>query len=548
MTAAVATPARRTAARTGPLTGTGTLLRFMLRRDRVRFPAWTLGLAAFMSYFVTALPQIYATPADIRAVAPLLQGPMGALFGGPGYGMDDPRLEHLLAGLYGVYVLLGAGLMSLLTVVRHTRTEEHAGRSELVRSNVVGRHAQLTAALVMTAAMNVVVVALVGALMTGQGFETTGSWLFAVSAGAVGMSFAGVAATTVQLSEYPRAAAGAAGGALGGAFALRALGDMTSEHGNVLSWLSPIGWAQQTAPYVLDRWWPLGISVAFTAATATLGYALSSRRDLAAGLVPPRPGPARAAPWLRSPLALAWRLHRAQIVGWALALVVAGGAYGAFTGPALDVFEDAPEELLVVMGGTEDIGNGFLTVLALTFGITVAVYAVLAAQTIRTEETSGRAEPVLGTAVSRSGWLGSHLLVTATGSLVLLLASGLATGVGAAISVGEAGLVADMVLATVSFAPAVWVVLALAALLYGAAPRALAAVWALVVYGMIVGFFAPLLDLPDAALWPSPFEHVGGYPLEPVSVVGLVVLTLVAAGLAAAGITAFRRRDVLGTG
>ncbi|WP_460979354.1 ABC transporter permease, partial [Pseudactinotalea suaedae] len=397
-------------------------------------------LAAFMGYFVTALQQVYATPEDIRAIAPLMRGPMGALFGGPGYGMDDPRLEHLLAGLYGVYILLGAGLMSLLTVVRHTRTEEHSGRAELIRSNVVGRHAQLTAALVLTTGMNLVVVGLIGAVMTGQGFDTAGSWLFAVGVGAVGLSFAGVAATTAQLSEYPRAAAGAAGAALGGAFALRALGDMTSEHGNALSWLSPIGWAQQTAPYVLDRWWPLAISVAFAILTAALGYTLSTRRDLAAGLVPPRPGPSRAAPWLRSPLALAWRLQRAQLVGWSLALAVGGGAYGAFTGPALDVFDDAPEELLVVMGGTENITSGFLGVLALTFGVTVAVYAVLAAQTARAEEASGRAEPVLATAVSRQRWLGTHLGVVALGSLWLLLVSGLATGIGAGLSVGNGSL------------------------------------------------------------------------------------------------------------
>lgn len=552
MSAALATTVdrRRSGAATGgnALTGTRTLLRFMLRRDRVRFPAWTLGLTLFMFYFVSALPQIYATPADIRAVAPLMQGPMGALFGGPGYGMDDPRLEHLLTGLYGVYILLGAGLMSLLTVVRHTRSEEHAGRSELVRSSVVGRHAQLTAALVITAAMNLVVVALVGALMAGQGFDTAGSWLFAASVGAVGMSFAGVAATTAQLSEYPRTAAGAAGAVLGGAFALRALGDMTSEHGNVLSWLSPIGWAQQTAPYVLDRWWPVAISVAFASATAALGYALSTRRDLAAGLVPPRPGSARAAAWLRSPLALAWRLQRAQLIGWSVALVVAGGAYGAFTGPALDVFDDAPEELLAVMGGAENITAGFLGVLALTFALAVAVYAVLAAQGVRAEEVSGRTEPVLATAVSRRRWLGAHLGVVAVGSLWLLLASGLATGVGAALSVGDGRLVAQMVGATVAFSPAVWVVLAVAALLYGAAPRALPAVWALVGYALIVGFFGPLLDLPDAALWLSPFEHVGDYPVEPVAGAGLAVLTLLAAGISAAALSAFGRRDVLGTG
>ncbi|WP_420113396.1 ABC transporter permease [Pseudactinotalea sp.] len=551
MSTATATPSTTSSTagdRGSALTGTGTLLWFMLRRDRIRFWAWSLGIPAFMGYFVVALQQVYATPEDVQAVAPLFQGPMGALFGGPGYGMDDPGLEHLLAGLYGVYIILGAALMSLLTVVRHTRAEEHSGRSELVRASVVGRHAQLTAALILTAAMNVVVVVLIGALMSGQGFDAAGSWLFAVSAGAVGMSFAGVAATTAQLTEYPRAASSAAGAVLGTSFALRALGDMTSEHGNVLSWLSPIGWAQQTAPYTLNRWWPLAISAAFAAGTMALGYVLSTRRDLAAGLVPPRPGPARAEPWLGSPLALAWRLQRAQVIGWSIALAVFGAAYGAFTGPALDIFDDAPAELVAVMGGGEEIANGFLNVLALTFGLTIAVFVVLAVQGFRGEELSGRAEPVLATAVSRQRWLGCQLMVTALAALWLLVIAALATGVAAAVSVGDAGTAGDVLLAGVVFAAPVWLVLALAALLYATVPRALPAIWLLVVYGLIAGFFGPLMDLPDAAGWLSPFEHIGSYPVDPVSWVGTLVLTLAATAATAVALVAFRQRDILGTG
>ena len=38
-------------------------------------------------------------------------------------------------------------LMTMLLVVRHTRAEEQNGLAELIRSNVAGRHAHLTAAL-----------------------------------------------------------------------------------------------------------------------------------------------------------------------------------------------------------------------------------------------------------------------------------------------------------------------------------------------------------------------------------------------------------------
>ncbi|HEX2134272.1 MAG TPA: ABC transporter permease [Actinophytocola sp.] len=528
--------------------GTGTLLRFMLRRDRIRFPAWTLGLTALMTYFATALSTLAKTPQDLEGLTAFSASPAGALFGGPGFGFDELTIERFLAGQYGLYIVVGAGLMGLLTVIRHTRVEESTGRAELVRANVVGRHAHLTAALALTTLMAVLVAILTGAMMTGRGYDAPGSLLFGAAVGAAALAFAGVAAVTAQLSEYPRASAGMAGTVLGAAFVLRGLGDMAAVQGAGpawLSWLSPIGWSQQTAPYVHDRWWPLAITVAFAAATAAGGYALSARRDLGAGLLPPRPGPPRAAPWLRGPLALAFRLQRASLIGWTAALLVGGLAYGSFTQPLLDGFENAPADLVAVMGGTQDMLSGFLGLMGLMMAFIVAIFAVLATHALRGEETEGRTEPVLATAVGRATWIRGHLAVTAVGVPWLLLTAGIGMGVGAAVSTGDAGLIGDLVLGHVAHTPAVWFVLAVSALLYGAVPRALPATWAILAYAMVVGFFAPILEIPDSAVRLSPFEHVGEYPLEPVDTVAVLVLTALAALVAHAAVVTFRRRDLM---
>ncbi|WP_019872445.1 ABC transporter permease [Salinispora oceanensis] len=540
----VATPGRGG----GRVTGTGTLLRFMLRRDRIRFPAWTLGLALLMGYFATALETFVESPADLEGLTAFSGSPAGALFGGPGFGFDDLTIERFLAGQYGLYVAIGAGLMGLLTVVRHTRAEERSGRAELIRASVVGRHAQLTAVLVLAATMAAVVAILIGGLMASRGYDLGGSLLFGASVGAVALVFAGVAAVTAQLSEYPRAASGTAGALLGAAFVLRGLGDMAAVQGSGaswLSWLSPVGWSQQTAPYVHDRWWPLVISLAVTVTAAAAGYALSARRDFGAGLVPPRPGPARAAAWLDGPLALAFRLHRASLIGWSVGLLAAGLAYGSFTQPLLDGFTDAPEDMVAIMGGAENLLDGYLGTMGLTMALAVGVYAVLAMQTLRAEESEGRAESVLATAVSRSAWIGSHLVVTAVGVPWLLLVAGAGMGVGAAVSTGDAGSFGGLLLGHVAHTPAVWLLLAAAALLYAVVPRMLPLIWVVLGYGLIVGYFAPILEIPTSAGWLSPFAHVGEHPLEDVSVVAVLVLTGLAAVTAQVARLVFRR-DVVG--
>ncbi|MQA15227.1 MAG: ABC transporter permease [Pseudonocardiaceae bacterium] len=545
------TTATRAPAPTGPagagsaLAGTGTLVRFMLRRDRIKLPAWLLGITFFVVYYGAALPQLYRTEGDLRAISTFMTGPVGALIAGPGYGVDDPTVERLLVGIYGMYIILPAALMSILLVCRHTRVEEQAGRAELVRASVVGRHAQLTATLIVAAVANMVLALLIGAAMAGNGFDAGDGLLFGASVGAAGLAFAGVTAVTVQVTEYSRAAAGLAGVALGAAYVIRAAGDMLDEGGSALSWLSPIAWSQQTRAYVDGRWWPLALSVAFAAAAAAVGYVLSTRRDVGLGLFAARRGAPGAASWLRSSLTFAFRLQRAGLIGWGAALAAAGAIYGGITEPIVDAVEDLPADVIAVLGGdAANMLDGYLSVMALFDALLVGVFVILGVQLLRSEETKGRAEPVLATATSRWAWFGSHLTVLALGAVGLLVAVGGALGAATAISVGDAGYVGDSVAAHLVYTPALLVLLGVAALLFGVLPRAIGATWGVLGFGLIIGFFGPIMDLPQWVHNLSPLEHIARLPLEQLTWAPMLILTVIAAGLLAIGLYGFRRRDL----
>ena len=109
-----------------------------------------------------------------------------------------------------------------------------------------------------------------------------------------------------------------------------------------LAWLSPVGWLRLTRAFAGEQWGVFALFAALTAALVAVAYALSARRDLGAGLVPPRTGPAVAAPSLRSPLALAWRLQRAGLLAWTAAFAAFGLGLGA-VGPSLGRFVDVPQ-------------------------------------------------------------------------------------------------------------------------------------------------------------------------------------------------------------
>lgn len=527
-------------------TGTWKLVRFNLRRDRVKFPAWVLGITFMAVYFTTALPVLFGGEEGLAETAGgfLSQGVV-AIFGGPGYGFEALTFPRLFVGVYGLYVMIVAALMSILMVSRHTRVEEQTGRAELVRSNVVGRMAPLTAAVVMAVIANVLLSILVGAVLVGQEYAIADSFLFGAGVGAVGLVFTGVTAMTVQLTEFSRTASGLAGVVLGAAYGIRVAGDAIQEHGSPLSWFSPLAWSQQTRPFVDGRWWPLLLSISFAVVTVWVGYALAARRDFGAGLFEVRPGPARAASWIDSPFTFAYRLHRGSIIGWGVFLLVWGYANGGIVEPVVDGLEGVSEEVLAIFGGDVSVlVEGYLASMGLYNAALVAIFVVLGVLGVRSEELGGRTEPVLATATSRWAWLGSHMAVLATGSAILMALTGLAMGLGAAVAMGESGLLWDVIASHLAFIPALLVFLALAGLLYGFVPGAVGVAWIPVAYAFLMGFFGPLWDLPQWVLNLSVFEHIPEIPVEDFGLTSPLVLTVIAVGVGIAALAGFRDRDL----
>lgn len=156
------------------LTGTGTLTRFMLRRDRIRLPVWILAITVFTVASVVALPDLYAGSADRQARATLMLNPGLRAISGPGYGLDDYTFGAMIGLEYLSWVAIFVALMSIFSVVRHTRTEEETGRADLVRAGRVGRHATTTAALAVSVGANVILGVLLAVGIGSLGPESVG--------------------------------------------------------------------------------------------------------------------------------------------------------------------------------------------------------------------------------------------------------------------------------------------------------------------------------------------------------------------------------------
>ena len=536
-------PASTAAPSAQTLAGTRTLLLFQLRRDRLRLPVWLLSLWVCTQMTLSSMAELYPTQQDRQTIADASDTPASLALSGPrGYLADygyGAMIGHQLLGFTAVLV----ALMSVFLVVRHTRTEEETGRAELVRSGVVGRHAYLTAAFLLAVLANLALAALFAVGLAGLGPEGVGwhgSLLYGAAHAAIGIVFAAVAGVTVQLSAHSRAASGMALATVGLAYVLRAAGDVG---GGALSWLSPIGWAQRTYVYVDDNWWPLALCLALALAVGGAAYVLSTRRDVGAGLRASRPGSRHASAALLRPLGLELRLHRGVLIGFGVALFLLGAAYGSILGDVEQVLDgvDAMRETVEERG---DVTESFASMLLTMIATVASVYVLLAVLRARSEETSGRAEPLLATALSRDRWLGGHLTVSLLGGTLLLLLAGLGFGAFGAMAADDMSLLPKLVGAALLYSPALWVTTGVAAVLFGWLPRWSVAGWLLPVYAFVVGYLGQVLRFPDWMNNLSPFGHVSQAPVEPVDWLSLALLTVCAFVLLAFGVIGFRRRDL----
>jgi ABC-2 type transport system permease protein len=523
------------------MTGMGRLLRFMLRRERMALPWWLLGATLLVLVQSTQSQNLYDTPEDLANLRQTLGGNTAVI------AMSGPvRLLETIGGEVAfeilAFVSIVVALMNMFLVGRHTRADEESGRAELVRSAQVGRRATLAAALCLAALANLAIALLLFAVTAGSGLPVAGSLLFGVAVGTVGLTFAGLTAVAMQVFESTRPAYGAVALALGAAFVLRAAGDVGSGE---LSWISPIGWAQRTYPYVDNRWWPLLVPAAVVAGLVAVAMVLLEHRDFAAGLVSPRPGRAHAPRSLGSPLGLAWRLQRGAIAGWAVGLFLLGAAYGSIGESIEQYVADNPEVAEFFPGGAADMVDGYLALTMATLALITAASAVATALRARKEETSGRAEPILATATSRSSWLGSHLTVAVAGSVLVLAAAGAGEGLAYGVTVGDAAQLPRLLGVALGYLPAVLLVTAVAVLAIGWVPRAAAVVaWVMVAYCAVIALFADSFDIPGWLRRGSPFAHTPPAPLDAVTFAPLALIGLIAVALVAGGYAGLRRRDV----
>lgn len=539
--AAPARAASWSTSRSGTMTGFWISVRFILRRNWLRLVIWAAVLAVMIPVVYDSQQQAFPTQAARNAYAQVANTPAVAAMTGLPYAAGS--LGGILVIKIWMTLAVALGFASIFLVTRNGRADEESGRTELLRSSALGRHAYSLANYAVVGGLSVVSGALISLLCLAEKLPTAGSLVMGASIAGTGLAFVGIAAICGQLSSTSRGANSLAVAILAVFYFIRAAADLQANGGNVnaISWFSPIGWAQSMRPFGQNTWWPLLAILGLAVAGCALALRIETRRDLGMGILPERRGKARASEFLMHPVGLVLRLQRAPLIGWMVGAVVAGLFFGAVAQAMTTVLEPSNAFTKAFVGDSSNMLDGILGVFVLFTAMLAGAFAVQCITGARTEEAEGRLESQLAGALSRSTWLWAHVLVSAVGSALMLLLGGYLTGVssnGAATGSQLAG-------AAFAYWPAVLLMMGVPLFLQGFAPRLSASLgWAVYGISVVVAMFGGLFSLSESAIAATPYGAVPRLMTENFTVLPILVLSAIALALGVLGFWRFSNRDI----
>ena len=440
------------------------------------------------------------------------------------------------------------GVWAIVVASRLLRGEEESGRDEMLGSGTAsGVRRSATAVMVVLLGCALAGVAAFAAIVVPSD-DVAGSALFATAVAGFGAVMVSLTAVSAQLVASRRAVVAVAAALLGTSFVLRMVANSGDSRAWV-AWLSPFGWMDRLRAFGDNNGEVLLVYVLAAGALVAVALVLRARRDSGAALIASERDVRPRTLLLASPMRFAWRLSWGVLLAWGVGIAVYAFFVGTLVKAMGDVLADDPAyaTYLELMGITKDeIYGGMVAVMAVVVALVISLYAAFRMGAVRNEEDSERADHLMTRPLSRSRWLGGHLLLGALGIVLLSLVDAVVMWLGAVVTDAPISLL-DVVEASLNLLPVIMLFGGLAVVMFGVAPRLTVVVPAAAVgVAYVLSFVGPALDLPGWVTGISPFYHVALVPVAGYALTqGLVMLGL-AALFTTAGWWVFTRRDLMG--
>jgi ABC-2 type transport system permease protein len=511
---------------------------------RVRTIAFAYAYAVYAYIQPAGFRSTYPTLADRIAFAHSFAGNAAIrLF--YGYPYDPVTIGGYSAWRVGGTLAIAAAVFGVLAAVRALRSDEDAGRMELVLAGPVARSTAFVSATVgIAGGVSILWLAMAAGYVVG-GLAVGGSAYLALATASVAAVFVGVGAVVSQLAPTRRVALELGTVAVAVFLLLRVIADTLSGTG-WLRWATPLGWAEEMRPFTGARPAVLVLPVAAMAVLHLIAARIAATRDVGTGILPARDIGSSRFGLLSSPAAQALRTERGSLTAWA-------GCFAAFAlilgmiAPSISSSGITPtirREVAKLGSGSIFTPTGYVAFVFIFFILAVCLFMCGQVAAAWHEEAGGQLETLVALPIGRVRWLGGRLLLAAGGAAALSLVAGVITWAGAT-SQGVSISLWRMLEAGANCLPIAALFLGIAALAYAVVPRASSGVsFGLVMVAFLWYLVGAVTGVPNWLVRATPFAHIGFVPTQPFRAVAAVVMVGVGTLAIAVGLALFRRRDL----
>ena len=538
------------------LYGLGSVYAKTLRDSRRAFIFATILLAGLMLLVASAIPSVYPNQAARDDMAKLAADLGSAAQGTSGKPVNVGTAGGYVQWKYGPIFFIIASLWSILALSGTLAGEARRGSLEFVVASRVGKR---RIALEKVAA-HVTVVAVVMAIMAfaawlagatfgklpGDAVPAQAAVAYVVGLGSTALVFGGLALVLAQFVGRS-AGAGMAGSVLFAGWILNGYAPLVPGFA-VLGDLTPWAWTADYLP-LAGQYNPVVLVPLAVVALALLaiGVEAFTRRDLGVTSTIRTPGLPTLALGLRGPTSRAFGERLPFALAWGFGIGVFGLAMAAISRSLADSFAKSPdlETTFRNIFPATDIGSagGFLQLLVQLVLIVAGFAAATFVAGWASDETSGRAEMLLSTPLSRGRWafLGGLGVYLVTAVMTLMIAAGI--GIGALMSGSDAlAPMAGSVTLGLFAAAAAGVGFAVGGVFRASIAAEIVAFFVTATY--LVDFIVPALKLPDWLHQLALTAHLGQPMIGRWDVPGMVACLAIAAAGLLIGAWGIQRRDV----
>lgn len=220
-------------------------------------------------------------------------------------------------------------------------------------------------------------------------------------------------------------------------------------------------------------------------------------------------------------------------------------AYGAILGDLEAYFSDFElVQGILSDSTTASMTEQFVTLLIGIVSVFAAIPGISILLKLKKEERQGRTDNFYSRAVSRNKILGSRYAIAFFTAIVMQLLIGLGLYASASQVMEKSIDLGTILMSSLVYIPAIWVVLGLTTLLVGAFPKGAILVWTYVFFTFLVLYLGNLLEFPAWLKNLSAFYHIPQLPNEELAWFPLSTLSIVGIVLSGVGFIGYNKRDI----